>query len=164
MRNKTSTLLAVITLLGALGAPNTRGVETVQLTITGGHETVPADHGRPVVLIASALGVKPEVFRTAFSRVMPAPGGTKPTAEQVRQNKEARLVALSPYGVTNELLDRVSDYYRYRPESGKLWDPARGRLRHSEWAEGEGDYHCRFRFRLFVGADHKLSRPSGDQA
>jgi hypothetical protein len=38
----------------------------------------------------------------------------------VQQNKRALLDALARYGVTNELLDRVSDYYRYRPESGRL--------------------------------------------
>jgi hypothetical protein len=102
--------------------------ERVQLTITGGHGTDPRDHGRPVVLIANALGVPPEVFREAFSHVSPAPAGTEPGRDQVQQNKRALLDALSCYGVTNALLDRVSDYYRYRPESDRLWPtkPATG--------------------------------------
>jgi hypothetical protein len=28
---------------------------------------------------------------------------------------------LAPYGVTNDRLDTVSNYYRYRPDSGRLW-------------------------------------------
>jgi hypothetical protein len=38
----------------------------VPVTFSGGHETDPQDRGRPVVLVAGALGVKPEVFRKAF--------------------------------------------------------------------------------------------------
>jgi hypothetical protein len=100
----------------------------IQLTFSGGHASDARDHGRPVVLIANALGVSPEVFREAFSHVSPAPGGTESGRERVQENKRALLNALSRYGVTNELLDRVSDYYRYRPESGKLWPtkPATG--------------------------------------
>ena len=31
---------------------------------------------------------------------------------------------LGPHGVTNDRLDEVSDYYRYRPERGELWPTA----------------------------------------
>jgi hypothetical protein len=90
------------------------------IAFSGGHETDPQDHGRPVALIAAALGVKPETFREAFRGVTPARGG-RPTPEQVHKNKAALLAALGPYGITNERLDEVSDYYRYRPERGQLW-------------------------------------------
>jgi hypothetical protein len=95
--------------------------QKITLTITGGHETDQRDHGRPVVLIGYALGVTPEIFREAFSRVTPAPGGTEPAPEQVRKNKSALLGALSKQGVTNERLDEVSNYYRYQPGRGRLW-------------------------------------------
>jgi hypothetical protein len=97
------------------------GEEKIPLAITGGHETDPRDRGRPVALVAGALGVPPDVFRKAFSQVRPAPAGTEPKPEQVRRNKEVLLGALKPYGVTNEELDRVSDHYRYVPGRGKLW-------------------------------------------
>src|SRR5689334_10813701 len=48
------------------------------VTLTGGHDTDPRDKGRPVVLVAAGLGVTPEVFRDAFSRVTPAPAGREP--------------------------------------------------------------------------------------
>jgi len=95
--------------------------EKIKLVIMGGHETDPRDYGRPVVLIGNALGVRPEIFREAFSHVQPAPAGREPEPAQVQQNKAALLKALARYGVTNDLLDRVSNYYRYRPESGSLW-------------------------------------------
>src|SRR5262249_20800938 len=86
-----------------------------------GHETAPRDNGRPVNLIAAALGVPPEVFREAFSHVRPAPAGTEPDPEQVRHNKEALLAALGKYGITNDQLDKVSDHYRYVRSRGELW-------------------------------------------
>ena len=73
------------------------------------------------MLISSALGVSPEVFRKAFSLVSPAPAGDEPDPNQVKKNKEALLNVLSPYGVTNELLDKVSDYYRYVQSRGEVW-------------------------------------------
>lgn len=94
--------------------------ETLPLTFTGGHETDPRDHGRPVVLIAAALDVKPEVFREAFSGVTPARNG-RPSGEEARRNKEALMKVLRPHGITNERLDEVSNYYRYRPQNGELW-------------------------------------------
>lgn len=93
----------------------------VPLTFSGGHETDPRDRGRPVVLIASALGVPPDVFREAFSHVHPAPAGEQPNREDARRNKDALLQALSRYGVTNERLDEVSNYYRYDARRGELW-------------------------------------------
>ena len=113
-------LCAVVSFIPA-GNPQAGTGEKIKLTITDGHGTDPRDHGRPVVLIANALGVKPEVFREAFSHVNPAPGGTEPEPAQVQRNKSALLAALGKYGVTNERLDQVSNYYRYRPESGRLW-------------------------------------------
>jgi hypothetical protein len=102
-------------------ATSIRGEETkVPLTISGGHETDPKDHGRPVVLVAGALGVKPEVFREAFSGVTPA-RDRPPTGEEARRNKEALMNVLKPYDVTNDRLDEVSNYYRYQPQKGELW-------------------------------------------
>lgn len=93
----------------------------IQVLITGGYETNPADHGRPVVLIASMLGVPEEVFREAFSHVNPASGGQEPNPIQVRLNKSALMVVLGPYGVTNDYLDEVSNYYRYNGSAGETW-------------------------------------------
>jgi len=93
----------------------------VQVVFSGGHETDPRDRGRPVVLIAAALGVPSDVFRSAFSQVHPAPAGMEPDPEQVRQNKEALLGALGRYGVTNEKLDSISNYYRYVRSRNELW-------------------------------------------
>ena len=92
----------------------------VEVTFTGGFTTDPRDGGRPVRLIAGALGVPPEVFREAFSHVTPARGG-EPTPDQLHGNKDALLSRLAPYGITNDRLDEVSDYYRYRPEEGESW-------------------------------------------
>lgn len=98
-----------------------RAEETkVAVTFSDGHETDRRDGGRPVVLIAAALGVKTEVFREAFSGVTPARNG-RPTGEQARANKQALMKVLKPHGITNDRLDEVSDYYRYRPQNGELW-------------------------------------------
>ena len=93
----------------------------VAVTFTGGYETDPRDGGRPVVLIAAALNVPSEVFRKAFTGVIPARGGQAPEPEQVRRNKRALMSSLGPYGVTNELLDRVTTYYRYNRSQGEMW-------------------------------------------
>ncbi len=90
------------------------------MTFTGGHEIGKHDYGRPVALIAAALGVKPEVFRKAFSGVTPA-RGRGPTSDEARKNKAALLKVLAPHGVSNERLDEVSNYYRFRPQDGELW-------------------------------------------
>ena len=95
---------------------------TVTVTVSGGYDTDPQDHGRPVVLIAAALGVPTEVFREAFSGVTPAElssGG--PTAEEAQSNKAALLKVLAPYGITNERLDEVSNYYRYNGQKSRTW-------------------------------------------
>jgi hypothetical protein len=93
----------------------------VPVVFTGGYETDPQDRGRPVVLIAAALGVPGEVFRAAFRNVRPAPAGQEPDPGQVRRNKEALMNALARYGVTNERLDTVSNYYRYNGRRGETW-------------------------------------------
>jgi len=94
---------------------------TVAVRISGGHVTDPRDHGRPVVLVAAGLGVPTEVFRTAFSGVTPAGAGEEPDPGQVDENKRALLKVLAPYGVTNERLDQVSNYYRYNGSAGETW-------------------------------------------
>jgi hypothetical protein len=73
-----------------------------------------------VVLIAAALNVPAEKFREAFTHVRPA-HGRGPTDAEARQNKRELLDRLAKYGVTNERLDEVSNFYRYRPETGELW-------------------------------------------
>jgi hypothetical protein len=121
------TRLLVITLMsmtcGIISAAETKA----PLIFSGGHETDAQDHGRPVVLVAAALGVTPEVFREAFRGVTPARGG-KPSPEEARRNKEALMKVLKPHGVSNERLDEVSNYYRYQPQRGQLWKatPAEG--------------------------------------
>lgn len=135
-RTKRTTWLAGVILCGGLAAvaargdgPNSRDnalehteadVKHVPIVFTGGYDTDPRDHGRPVVLIAAALKVPEEVFRETFTHVTPA-RGRAPTGEQVRRNKEALLRGLSKYGVTNERLDAVSDYYRYNAARGETW-------------------------------------------
>ena len=94
--------------------------EKVAVTFSGGHDIGKNDYGRPVVLIAAGLCVEPELFRKAFSGVTPAKGGP-PSREQIRRNKQALLKVLGPHGVTNERLDEVSDYYRFKPQDGELW-------------------------------------------
>jgi hypothetical protein len=94
--------------------------EDVPISFTGGHEIGKDDHGRPCVLIAAALGVKAEVFREAFSGVTPAKGG-KPSGDEARKNKEALMKVLQPQGVTNDRLNEVSNYYRFKPQDGELW-------------------------------------------
>lgn len=97
------------------------GEETqVPLTISGGHDIGRDDYGRPVSLISAALGVKPEVFREAFSGVTPAKG-RGPTGDEARKNKQALMKVLKPHGITNDRLDEVSNYYRFRPQNGELW-------------------------------------------
>ncbi|HZZ43106.1 MAG TPA: hypothetical protein VFE58_09220 [Tepidisphaeraceae bacterium] len=103
------------------------GETKVAVTLSGGHDTEGKDRGRPVVLVAAGLGVPAEVFREAFTHVKPAGPGQQPDPDQVRQNKKALMDRLAKYGVTNDRLDEVSNYYRYRRESGKLWrnEPAK---------------------------------------
>lgn len=51
-----------------------------------------------------------------------------PSDDRVHQNKRALLDALGKYGITNDRLDEVSDYYRYQPQKGERWPtkPAKG--------------------------------------
>ena len=97
------------------------GVTRVPVVFSGGHDTDPRDGGRPVVLVASALGVAPEVFREAFSHVRPARAGSEPEPEQVHQNKAALMNALGKYGINNDQIDTISNYYRYVRSRNELW-------------------------------------------
>src|SRR5437868_2914062 len=105
------------------------------LEFSGGHDIGNNDYGRPVLLIAAALGVKPDEFRKAFSGVTPAKGGP-PSGDEARKNKDALMKVLAPLGVTNDRLDEVSNYYRYQPQRGELWKttPAKG---HALIADGK---------------------------
>ncbi|MFK8111280.1 MAG: hypothetical protein AB8B91_03735 [Rubripirellula sp.] len=89
----------------------------------GGHETDARDNGRPVALIAAALGVETEVFRDAFSGVTPSRFGP-PSASHARANKKVLMDSLGKHGVSNERLDEVSNYYRYNRGSGEVWNQA----------------------------------------
>ena len=103
-------------------AASASDVETkVDLTFSGGHETVGEDRGRPVVLIAAALNVPDKVFRDTFKGVHPAQIGGGPTDAEARANKQTLLAGLSPYGVTDQRLNEVSNYYRYRRSVGEMW-------------------------------------------
>jgi hypothetical protein len=102
--------------------PPPAGVTKVPVVFSEGHDTDPRDRGRPVILVAGALGVAPEVFREAFSHVHPAgvdSGG--PTQEEARANKAALMNALGKYGITNDRLDTVSNRYRYVRSHGQMW-------------------------------------------
>lgn len=91
------------------------------VVISGGFDTDPQDRGRPVALVAAALGVPAEVFREAFSGVTPAGLDRGPTAEEAQSNKAALMSVLAPYGITNERLDEVSNYYRYNGRTEATW-------------------------------------------
>lgn len=122
MKQKLAPLAAAIALCAApLASAQAGEVSRVPVVFSGGHETDPRDGGRPVALVAGALGVPPDVFREAFSHVRPAPAGTEPDPEQVRKNKSALMAALGRHGITNERLDTVSNYYRYVRGRGELW-------------------------------------------
>ena len=102
--------------------PAPGAVTRVPVVFSGGHDTDGRDKGRPVVLVAGALGVPPEVFRDAFSRVHPAgPDSGGPTREEAQANKAALMSVLAKYGITNERLDEVSNRYRYVRSRGEMW-------------------------------------------
>jgi len=105
----------------APAAPLPENVARVPVVFSGGHDTDPRDGGRPVVLIAAALGVSSDVFRDAFRQVHPADPNVGPTGDEARQNKAALLGALGKYGITNDRLDQVSDYYRYVRARHEVW-------------------------------------------
>jgi len=101
--------------------PTNSTITRLPVVISGGHDTDPRDHGRPVILVAGGLGAAPEVFRDAFSGVQPVAPGSQPDQARAQQNKAVLLAALRQYGITNEQLGAVSDYYRYQPGTGTLW-------------------------------------------
>jgi hypothetical protein len=113
-------LVALAALTLAAAVVEAAFAEEFPVAITGGHDIGPDDHRRPCNLIAAALGVKTEVFREAFGGVTPA-RGRGPSGEEARRNKDALMRVLAPHGVTNDRLDEVSNYYRYRPQDGELW-------------------------------------------
>jgi hypothetical protein len=126
---KLSTFLFVITALAGCPIHADDGpagtIRKVPVVFSGGYDTDPKDHGRPVVLVAGALNVPPEVFREAFSHVHPAgPDSGGPTGEEARANKAALMSALGKYGVTNDRLDTVSNRYRYVRSHGEMWPTA----------------------------------------
>jgi hypothetical protein len=108
---------------------------TIPVVFSGGYDTDPRDGGRPVTLIAGALGVTPEQFREAFSGVTPSRDGP-PTGDEARSNKEALLRVLGPLGIANDRLDDVSDQYRYQPQRGELW-PTEAAEAHAEIVDGK---------------------------
>ncbi len=111
----------VITAIPLQAAELPKDVKRVPVTFTGGFDTDPRDKGRPVVLIAGALGVAPQVFRDAFSNVHPAGPDRGPTGEEARKNKEVLMKALGKHGITNDRLDEVSNYYRYMKSRDEVW-------------------------------------------
>lgn len=120
-RSRTFITLGVLSLGASVAVVAQVSRRSSDVQFIGGYFTDPRDHGRPVALVAGALGVPPQVFRDAFSGVHPAPGGERPDPADVRRNKQVLLDALGPYGVTNERLDEVSNFYRYRPQNGESW-------------------------------------------
>lgn len=90
------------------------------ITISGGHETDDIDAGRPVFLIGSMLGITGEQFRDAFSYVTPEENGHL-NDETAQANKVKLLAQLEPYGITNDEINRVTDYYRYYPGDTNIW-------------------------------------------
>jgi hypothetical protein len=120
-------VVAMVLMMTAFG-PRARAAEKeVPLVFSGGHAVGEGDFGRPINLMAAGLGVKPEQFREAFSGVTPAKG-RPPTRDEERRNKAALMKVLKPLGVTNERMDEVANYYRFRPQEGELWPtaPAKG--------------------------------------
>jgi hypothetical protein len=125
-------LALVVTTFGTM----VQSAETkVPVTFSGGHEIGKNDYGRPITLMAAALGVKPEEFRKAFSGVRPA-HGRGPTGDEARRNKEALMKVLAPLNVTNERMDEVANYYRFRPQNGELW-PTRPAKAHAVVRDGK---------------------------
>jgi len=125
--------MVVAEMAAGLGAVPATGAETrVPVTFTGGYDTDRRDGGRPVVLIAAALGVPTDTFRRAFSGVTPARNGP-PEPGQVHRNKEALLSVLSPYGITNDRLDAGRLRTRIRAHANLRRDELRTALRHERF-------------------------------
>jgi hypothetical protein len=115
-------LVAVTPALAFAADVTAATVTRVPVVFSEGHDTDPRDRGRPVVLVAGALGVTPEVFREAFSGVHPAgPGSGGPTGEEARANKAALMAVLGKYGITNDQIDAASNRYRYVRSRGEMW-------------------------------------------
>ena len=111
----------IVSLLAIVRGQLINAAETkLPVTFTGGHELSRNDYGRPIALMAAGLGVKTEEFRKAFSGVTPA-RGRGPTGAEARRNKESLMKVLAPLKVTNERMDEVANYYRFRPQNGELW-------------------------------------------
>jgi hypothetical protein len=108
--------------LAAVHAADGDNVTRVPVVFSGGYDTDPRDHGRPVNLVAGALGVPSQVFREAFSHVHPAgPDSGGPTDQEARANKAALMSVLGKYGVSNDRLNEVSNRYRYVKSHGEMW-------------------------------------------
>ena len=94
----------------------------------GGYETNPVDRGRPVALIAAALGVETEVFRQAFSGVTPA-HGRGPSEAEAQVNKKVLLDALGkPRTLIRHVEDRAGHDFRYAIDTTRVehelgWKP-----------------------------------------
>ena len=123
MRTRSVAVIAIALLLVGccpVGVP-APSAQQIEVTIAGGMGTEPVDNGRPVVLIAAALGVPAEVFREAFSGVTPAGAGGDVSPELAKANKAALLAVLTPYGITNDQLDAASNFYRYNGSADETW-------------------------------------------
>ena len=124
MRIRSAAVITLVALLAGCAAVEpveTPSDEIVTVTIEGGLDTDPVDNGRPVVLIAAALGVPTEVFRAAFSGVSPAGAGEEVDEQRAQANQAVLLSVLSPYGITNDQLDAASNFYRYNGSAGETW-------------------------------------------
>jgi hypothetical protein len=75
----------------------------------------------PLYLLPQHSEYPIEVFREAFSGVTPAGNDRGPTSEEAQSNKAALMKVLAPYGITNDRLDEVSNYYRYNASKGVIW-------------------------------------------
>jgi hypothetical protein len=127
MKPSTSLLAFIVTAAAAFSlhaGPESlpSGVTRVPVTFSGGYNTEGVDHGRPVILIASALGVAPEVFREVFSHVHPAgPNSGGPSDAEARANKAVLINGLGKYGIDDARINEVSNYYRYNRSRGEMW-------------------------------------------
>ena len=126
------------------------GITKAAVTFSGGHDIGPGDFGRPVTLMAAALGWPGRVSPGLKRRE----AGTRAGAEGGRAAGEQRaLMKVCAQGRANERMDEVADYYRFRPERGELW-PTRGAGRGAHRGrEGGANRGGRSGVGLLVGAD-----------
>ena len=127
------------------------GETHVPVTFLGGYDTNPVDRGRPVLLVASALGIPEQTFRDAFKGVHPAPPGRGPTGEEARANKAALMKVLEPLGITNDRLDEVSNHYRYNRSAGELWKHVPAEAYAHQRRQSDRLHHHQARCRLQFG-------------